>query len=248
MKKGNAKRIKIILFLFPIICSLLFLGLKIMAPGIYRPAIQEDSIIEYMQASFYFLSSIIAFIIAIRFLYYRLVLHGILYLLLFIGLLFITNEEISWGQRILAMQTPTYFKTHNTQKEISIHNLEYIQPYLRNIYILVGLYGTFAWFLFYKIKATRINILRFIVPEWFISSYFYALLFIYICFYYISPFVLYHFGNEHFRIGAFLIWRDQEPAELLCALGFLIFTIVNYIKSRTVCLSIFKCPCLSCPR
>ncbi len=33
------------------------------------------------------------------------------------------GEEISWGQRILGIQSPDYFKENNTQGEINFHNL-----------------------------------------------------------------------------------------------------------------------------
>ena len=33
------------------------------------------------------------------------------------------GEEISWGQRILGIQSPDFFKTHNSQMETNLHNL-----------------------------------------------------------------------------------------------------------------------------
>jgi hypothetical protein len=38
-------------------------------------------------------------------------------------LLFGAGEELSWGQRLFHFQSSTFFKKHNTQKEINIHNL-----------------------------------------------------------------------------------------------------------------------------
>jgi hypothetical protein len=44
---------------------------------------------------------------------------------LFLGFLFLFGamEEISWGQRILGIQSPEWFLKHNRQGEITIHNL-----------------------------------------------------------------------------------------------------------------------------
>ncbi len=37
--------------------------------------------------------------------------------------LFGAGEEISWGQRIFNIETPEFFKKHNAQKEMNLHNL-----------------------------------------------------------------------------------------------------------------------------
>jgi hypothetical protein len=44
---------------------------------------------------------------------------------LFLGFLFLFGamEEISWGQRILGIETPQWFLKHNKQGEINVHNL-----------------------------------------------------------------------------------------------------------------------------
>jgi len=44
---------------------------------------------------------------------------------LFLGLVlfFGAGEEISWGQRLLGIQSPDYFKENNTQGETNFHNL-----------------------------------------------------------------------------------------------------------------------------
>lgn len=43
--------------------------------------------------------------------------------LLGIFLFFAAGEEISWGQRILGIESSDYFKQHNTQGETNFHNL-----------------------------------------------------------------------------------------------------------------------------
>lgn len=50
--------------------------------------------------------------------------RNVFFLLVALGLLFIGAEEISWGQRILDVQTPEALEEMNTQNEVSIHNLE----------------------------------------------------------------------------------------------------------------------------
>lgn len=38
-------------------------------------------------------------------------------------LIFGAGEEISWGQRILGIETPEFFQAHNAQNETNLHNL-----------------------------------------------------------------------------------------------------------------------------
>ncbi len=218
---------KLFVFLFPIALFLIFLCIKLVSPGHYKLIIQEDSAIEYAQAFFYFLSSILSFIVSVKFLKNHIVLHGILYGVLAIGLLFVSIEEISWGQRILNIDTPDYFSQHNVQKEVSFHNLDTFQPHLHGFYILVGAYGAFAWLFVLPFmsrgKMKGCNIVNFVVPDWFISPYFFFVFLIYTLFEHVA---------RPYR-GGFLVWRDQEPLELLLSLGFLFFLVTNYIKLRT---------------
>jgi hypothetical protein len=186
--------------------------------------VQEDSVIEYAQALFYFISSILSFLVSIKFLKNKLAVHGVLYSILALSLLFIFVEEISWGQRIFNIATFDYFQQNNYQQEISIHNLKIIQiPLLIKIYMLVGAYGSFAWILVRLFapgaKANFNHIINFVVPDWFISSYFFFVFFIY-------TWLLFTWMNSN----GFILPEDQEPAELLLSLGFLLFVANNYIK------------------
>jgi hypothetical protein len=150
--------------------------------------------------------------------------HGILCGLLAIGLMFTSLEEVSWAQRIFDIANPAYFELNNLQHEISLHNLNVVQPRLHRIYILVGACGAFAWIfasLFLsRAKANYRHIVNFVVPEWFVSSYFFFAFFVYALLEYVSrPY-----------LGGFLVWRDQEPVELLLSLGFFSLVVTNYVR------------------
>lgn len=80
----------------------------------------------------------------------------LLALMLFVA----AGEEISWGQRILGIKSPEYFKEHNTQGETNFHNLivdgikvnkiffSFILTGLMGLYLLVApiLYNKWRWF------------------------------------------------------------------------------------------------------
>jgi hypothetical protein len=217
---------KILIFIFPLALFSLFIFIKLISPDYYSVLIQEDSIIENMQFICYGISSIFSCIITIRFITNRMPLHGILYAILTIGLLLASMEEISWGQRLLHVANPDYFVRHNVQGEISLHNLDMVQPRLHKAYILVGAYGAFAWIpvcIFMKKARTSLShIVNYIVPEWFISPFFFFTFFIYTIFEYVAmP-----------QDGGFLAWRDQEPMELLLSMGFLALVATGHIRLR----------------
>lgn len=216
---------KVLIFIFPVILFHIFLYVKLELPNIYISIVQEDSVVENMQAVIYLASFIISLFVTIKFLRSKMTSHCVLYGILTLGLLFIMNEEVSWGQRIWGIQTPDFFEQYNFQKEISLHNLKPIQKKIQGICILVGAYGAFAWIvvslLFSSTKTNCTNILNFAVPSWFISSYFFFYFFINVLFKYYPPYP-----------GSFLVWKDQEPMELLLSLGFLSFVATNYFRLR----------------
>jgi hypothetical protein len=56
-----------------------------------------------------------------------------MYLILALAMFLAAGEEISWGQRIIGIDTPEAIRSVNTQDEINLHNLEMFQiSYKRN--------------------------------------------------------------------------------------------------------------------
>ncbi len=67
-------------------------------------------------------------------------------LILMVLCLFGAGEEISWGQRIYDIPCPEYFKTHNAQAELNIHNLV-VEGVKINKLVFSNLLGA-VWILF----------------------------------------------------------------------------------------------------
>ena len=83
----------------------------------------EDQLFEYWTAAFYLASALLCLLgprvfgstsSATR---YWLMVWGVLFLL-------VALEEISWGQRILGIDTPDFLVSRNLQKETNLHNLD----------------------------------------------------------------------------------------------------------------------------
>ena len=89
---------------------------------------KEDGMIEALQVVVLAAAALVTAAIAWR-LYRRtekfaaLVFAGVTF-----GLVCITAEEISWGQRILDRPTSGFFARHNKQGETNFHNLKLIMP------------------------------------------------------------------------------------------------------------------------
>lgn len=228
---------KIVIFIFPIALLFIFILLKITSQKIYWGIIQEDNFIENMQSIVYFVSFTVAILISHSFFKEKKRLYALLYLVLSLGFLFISIEEISWGQRIFGIPTPKFFQHHNWQRELSLHNLNAVKPrFLHTVYILVGFYGSFAWLILrlvlpYRIRLKISSAINFTVPYWYLTFYYFPVFVIYLYFEYVSKFLLSLHISDHFRAPpGFFVWRDQEPPELLLSFGFFFFVMINYYR------------------
>lgn len=91
--------------------------------------VREDSVPEYLAATFFFTSAVAWFL---AFVYSRTgsnfglfrTRRNVVYLALALILLFGAGEEISWGQRILGFETPDFLQ-ENEQEEFTVHNLPF---------------------------------------------------------------------------------------------------------------------------
>lgn len=214
------------------------LGTKVFLPEIYRYFEREDAFSEYLQAFNYFVAALLSMLFSIVAKRNGLTFLGALYLLLGLGLAFVSFEEISWGQRIFAIATPEYFDENNVQGELTIHNLETFQPLLRHAYIAISAYGTFAWILAPLLRSVVNggcrNFLNYVVADWFLAPYFLICFLIYTWLHYVRPYLyLNEIGSFSDDFWFFLHWRDEEHAELFLSFGFLFFVLAQLDKLKS---------------
>ena len=232
-------KVRMAIFIFPLIFIVWVICLSNLAYPVYEWLIMEDEPIENLQFLFYFLSFAVAFFIGVRFFKTRNNLLGLLYLVFAFALFSLAMEEISWGQRIFSILTPTYFEENNFQKELNVHNLDWNLSTLS--YIPVGFVGAFAWLVLPpRIKAKHSSMVDFLVPKWYLTLYFLPSFIIYV--YYAScqylPLGCYYYLWNPIFLGAlrrtnlllYARFDEQEIAEFLLALGFLLFVVINTYK------------------
>jgi len=216
-----------LIFLLPIVLTSWFTWLKVSHGDVYSALIREDGPVENLQFALFLLAGILAVVLAVRLLRGGLKPHGWLYWLLALGLVFVALDEISWGQRLLGLETPEPIAARNLQGELTVHNLEPLMVHLHTAYLLVGAYGVLAWLARRLLVRDRRSVWAFVLPDWFLGSWFAVLLLVYGLIelaQWVQPTV---FGHR-LAIGGFIVFRDQEPAELMLAGAMLIFVLVRF--------------------
>lgn len=146
---------------------------------LYLLIIREDGVIEYLTATFLLFASIKLFFLFLKiYKKYSVFNFGLFSysLVLFFGF----GEEISWGQRIFGIQSPSFFSENNFQGEINIHNMMVMGVDLNRwifTYVLVLIF-TFYFLItpimYYKNKfpKTIVNRFSFLIPNYLYSSIF----------------------------------------------------------------------------
>ncbi len=190
-----------IIFLLPIIFLILLLFYGLLPGFRLQQLVKENDFIENIQFLVLLVSSFFSAKISLS-KFGKNKIHSIVFLGLALVLFFIAVDEIAWGQDVFRLATPDSISAINTQKEITIHNTRSIEGYVPYLYILMGLYGSFAW-LFVKEKL--------FAPASFLFLYFFLPAYYNIVSFFHIP-----------GIGVF-----SEPAELLLYAGIMFHLLLN---------------------
>ena len=220
--------IKIWVFLLPIISSGAIVLLRLNVTYDFWKRIEsEGGLFEYGTSLAYILAFIFALPIARYFYQTKHKRLGFFYYFMAGCFLFVGLEELSWGQHLLAWQSPEFFEAYNAQQETTIHNLVWVNEYINYGYWILGLFGGIAWLFSYQMKHWRFYI--YFIPPWYLSSFFFLVFY---------SFAIRTFNREiqsFFQslnlkfLGQFIL-PFGEFDELLLGLGFLLFVLVIYLR------------------
>jgi len=220
-------------FLFPFVLLAGLVWIKAEHEALYGPLVLEDGPIENLQFGLFLFAGITAILAGRRLAAAGLKIHCVLYWLLGLGLVVVAMDEISWGQRVFSIATPERLAAVNLQSELTVHNLTPVMVYLHIAYLCVGAYGAFGWLVKLIWPPTERALRRFVIADWYLAGYFAVLLLVYGLIELaqrVQPMV---FGQP-LVIGNFIVFRDQEPAELMLALAMAIFTLVNFRRAGSL--------------
>jgi hypothetical protein len=229
----HERRLLWLVALFPLLAVMLTVILKLM-PRLYRFLIREDSVVEWATAIVYILAAGFAVSLVIHFRRHREWLYVLLYSFLGAGMFLIAMEEISWGQRQLGIKTPPSIADLNYKGELNFHNISAFP--LHKAFVAVGFYGAFSRLIATPILSKRFpKLIDLVTPPYVLFLFFFIpfLYYGYLEFLYYTELLPrgiqwreYHRTDEHFITG------NQEATELLLALGFLLFTVLNWLRYR----------------
>jgi len=160
-------------FWFPLALSVVTLVSRLYRP-VYHFIVREDGIVEWAT----FLCAALAAWGA-AFVAHRRWSAGrqgqmILFALVAMTMALIAGEEISWGQRILGIETPEALRNVNRKSEINLHNIGDFLSWTRIATLLAGFYATFAWPVNRSLRIERriLDADVLFVPPFFLSSSF----------------------------------------------------------------------------
>lgn len=114
--------------------ALWFVYLHFADPGLLGWLTHEDSVTETLSAALYLLAAGLFLVLWIRRGFSRVFILGYALLFLVVG-----GEEISWGQRLLGLETPETLDEINVQGETNLHNIDGIHQHVRMAGLLVVL-------------------------------------------------------------------------------------------------------------
>lgn len=207
-------------------------------PWNYWQFVQEDSTAEWLTAGFYLLAVPFALFLAWRFFRAGQGVHALLVAVLAGAMFFVGMEEISWGQRVLGIETPRALAEINLQEEANLHNLA-APELLQWGFLIIGLYGTVASRIMPSVLrpvfGERADSLAGLVsPPDFVKPYFLQIFLIQALFF-LSPLLQQYLGASWGYSykpdeGYYLISRDREVAECILALGFLLFVGWHWVR------------------
>jgi hypothetical protein len=109
--------------------------------------------IELLQVMFYALAGLLAFLIGLRLWRDQQRAIAVLYLFAGLGFVFISGEEVSWGQPVFRRifswwPDRNMLRDINVQGETTIHNLRSLSGLFNWVFFVIALYGVFSPLLF----------------------------------------------------------------------------------------------------
>jgi hypothetical protein len=218
---GITPRVAAVLFLLPLVGGLGVVGTRV-SRSLFHHITDEDAILEWGQVVLYVTAGAFAFVTALRLWRSGSRVPALAWLALTLGCVFVTGEEVSWGQRIFHWATPESLRAINRQGETNLHNIRSVLNGVNAVLLVGGLYGAVGWSVLKRLRAKGRSLDRawLFVPPFFLSSTF-AVVFAYK----LSRFTVFHSSR-------YTIVRLGEWAELCFGFGLAAFAVLVYNRLR----------------
>jgi hypothetical protein len=209
-----------VLFLFPLVGGFGVVVTRV-SRSLFHHITDEDAILEWAQVILYVSAGVFAFVTALRLWRSGSRWPALAWFAFTLGCVFVTGEEISWGQRIFHWTTPESLRAINRQGETTIHNIRTVLNTVNVVLLVGGLYGALAGMALRRFRPIQsLERAWLFVPPVFLSSAF-GVVFAYK----LSRLTV-------FRTSGYTIVRLGEWAELCFAFGLAAFAALVYKRLR----------------
>lgn len=169
---GVPERTALIVFVVPFAGAILVAAARGHLPT-FQLITAEDGLLEWLQVVGYAAASVLALLLSRLLLRRGDVRFAAAYAMLAIGCMFVAGEEISWGQRILGIETPENLQELNRQGELGVHNVGTLETIFQLTLLVAGLYGSAGvWLIRSRWQRSESRMLALLVPPVFLSSFF----------------------------------------------------------------------------
>jgi len=218
---GITPRVALALFLIPLVGGVAVVAARVSGP-LFEFLTDEDHLLEWMQVAFYAAAAVFGFFNAVRLWRSGDRMPSLAWFAFTLGCVFVTGEEISWGQRIFGWATPESFRHINRQAETTLHNIRTVLNGVNAVLLVGGLYGMVAWYGVRRLRETGRTLDR----DWlFVPPFFLASAFGVVFAYKLSRLTV-------FTSSQFTIVRIGEWAELCFAFGLSAFAVLVFARLR----------------
>ena len=159
-----------VVLIFPAGIFMLLYPVSLWPFNIFKEIVKEDRIIEYAQFFVLFVGGVLSSINLVYFFKKKKWWIAVFYFMTMVGFFLIAGDEISWGQRLLGLETSEQFKEVNRQGELTFHNLYIFEWLVGYAYVAISFFGVFAHFITKLIKP--LNKYTYLVPSKILVIYF----------------------------------------------------------------------------
>lgn len=121
----------------PVLGSVLLVALAVAQVRWFDEIVREDSLLEWAEVLAYGVAAVVSVRVAHR----TRGFVGIAYGLLAVAAVAAIGEELSWGQRLVHLDTPERLAAANHQGELNVHNLETMESSTRIVLLAAAAYA-----------------------------------------------------------------------------------------------------------
>lgn len=143
---GLSDRQVLVVFLLPALVIVPVVVGAVVSQDVYKTLIAEDGPVEWAQVALLLGAAVLAAVLARGHRHDGRSGVAAVVVLMAVALVVIAGEEISWGQRLLGLETPEVLLEMNRQEEITLHNLRGVEDLFRLAVLAIGLFGAIGSF------------------------------------------------------------------------------------------------------